>query len=208
MNSLKPGPAVAIPPSPRNLTGHSPPARDRPRSRLGTTALAGTAVLAIGGGVFLTMGYHSFSAVKPPAAASAGEANRPANPGESKDRSLETLGSLTAAHLYQCYLNIGLLADARESEVYTAAEAEKLLDSVTQMLDTVDRRLARMLDDGLKDEDKEAVEHARQLGDLLRTQARELRAYWQSGDKEHADKFQKARQESWSGIQSVLGIED
>ncbi len=150
---------------------------------------AAAVVLAIGGGVLLTMGYHSFSAAKPPAAASTGEANRPENASESKERALETMGSLTAAHLYQCFLSIGLLADARESEVYTAAEAEKLLDSVTRMLDSVDRSLARMQDDMLKDEDKEAVAHARQLGSLLRTQARELRAYWQTGDKERADKL-------------------
>ena len=87
-----------------------------------------------------------------------------------KDRSLESLGSLTAAHLYQCFLNIGLLADARESDVYTAAESEKLLDSVTRMLDSVDRRLGQLLSDGLKDEDKEAVENARQLGELLLAQ--------------------------------------
>ena len=210
MNALEPGPSVAIPTSPRSLTGPSPqgPTAEPGRSRLWTPALAGTVVLAIGGSVLLTMLYHSFAAAKPLAAASAGEANRPANASEVKDRSLETMGSLTAAHLYQGFLNIGLLADARESEVYTAAEAEKLLDSVTRMLDTVDRHLARMLDDGLKEEDKEAIEHARQLGGLLRAQARELRAYWQTGDKDHADKFQKARQKSWSGIQTVLGIED
>jgi len=211
MNSLEPRSSVAIAPAPRSLTDPSPPGptAEPGRSRLWTTALAGTVVLAIGGSVLLTMLYHSFSAAKPPAAAaSTGEANRPANASEVKDRSLETMGNLTAAHLYQGYLNIGLLADARESEVYTAAEAEKLLDSVARMLDTVDRGLARMLEDCLKEEDKEAVEHARQLGGLLRTQARELRAYWQTGDKEHADKFQKARQESWSGIQAVLGIEE
>jgi hypothetical protein len=211
MNALEPGPSVAPPPSPRSVTGPSPPGptAEPGRSRLWTPALAGTVVLAIGGGVLLTMLYHSFANAKAPAAAnSANEANRPANASEVKDRSLETMGSLTAAHLYQGFLNIGLLADARESEVYTEAEAEKLLDSVTRMLDTVDRRLARMLDDSMNEEDKEAVEHARQLGGLLRTQARELRAYWQTGDKEHADKFQKARQKSWSGIQAVLGIED
>ncbi len=210
MNSLQPGPSVAIPPAPRNLTGPSTPGPtvERGRSWLGTMALPGAVVLVIGGGVLLTVLFHSVSVAKPSAAASAGEANRPANASGGKDRSLETMGSLTAAHLYQGFLNIGLLADARESEVYTATEAEKLLGSVTRMLDSVDRGLARMQDDSLKDEDKEAVAHARQLGGLLRTQARELRAYWQTGDKERADKFQKARQESWSGIQAILGIED
>ncbi len=211
MNSLEPGPGVAAPTTPGSLTGPSHPGStgEPERSRLWTLALAGTVVLAIGAGVLLTFVQHSLSVARPPAAAaSPAEPNRPANVSEVKDRSLETMGSLTAAHVYQGFLNIGLLADARESEVYTEAEAEKLLDSVTRMLDTVDRRLARMLDDSMNEEDKEAVEHARQLSGLLRTQARELRAYWQTGDKEHAEKFQKARQQSWSGIQAVLGIED
>jgi hypothetical protein len=209
MSSLEPGTSAAIAPAPRSSTGPDVrPADEARRSRLWTTAMAGSAVAAIGAGVLLTMLYHSFAVAKPAAAATAGETKRPANANESKDRSLETMGSLTAAHLYQAFLNIGLLADAREKEVYTAAEAEKLLDSVTRMLDTVDRRLGQMLDNGLQDEDKEAVEHARALGGLLRTQARELRTYWQTDDQEYADKFQKTRQKSWTGIQALLGVDD
>jgi hypothetical protein len=210
MNSLEPGTSAAIAPAPTSSTGREvlSPADEARRSRLWTTALAGSAVAAIGAGVLLTMLYHSFTVAKPAAAATAGETNRPANASESKDRSLETMGSLTAAHLYQAFLNIGLLADAREKEVYTAAEAEKLLDSVTRMLDTVDHRLGQMLDGGLHEEDKEAVERARELGGLLRSQARELRTYWQTDDQEYADKFQKTRERSWTGIQALLGVDD
>jgi hypothetical protein len=256
MNSLETDHVVAVPPAPRSLPGpsHTAAPAEPERSRFWMIAVACTVLLAIVGGVLLTVLLHSFADAKPPAVAASTpdtnrppipravpvpleanrpanvntapapleanrpananalpaplEANRPANASDVKDRSLETIGSLTAANLYQGFLNIGLLADARESEIYSLAEAEKLLDSVSRMLDTVDRRLARMLDDGLKDEDREAVEHARQLSGQLRTQARELRAYWKTGDKEHADKFQKARQQSWSGIQTVLGIED
>jgi hypothetical protein len=172
------------------------------------TATAGSVVAAIGAGVLLTILYHSLGDGKPAAAATTGETKRPVNVSENKNRSLETMGSLTAAHLYEAFLNIGLLADAREKEVYTAAEAEKLLDSVTRMLDAVDRRLGQMLDDGLHEEDKEAVEHARALGGLLRTQARELRTYWQTDDQAYAEKFQKTRQKSWTGIQALLGVDD
>jgi hypothetical protein len=152
------------------------------------------------------MWQHSFSFASPrPAAAAVGEGTRPDG---ARDRALETMGTLTAAHLYQSFLNLGLLADAREREVYTEQEAEKLLDSVVRMIESVDRRLGQLSDDGFKEEDREAVEQARELSGLLRTQARELRAYWQTGDKKHADKFQQARQQSWSGIQAVLGVED
>jgi hypothetical protein len=211
MNSLESGHSLGLASSPRSSANPGPQGSTAKPERLQwrTMVMVATVSLAIVGGVLLTLLYHSFIGAKPQAAAvSAPKPSGPANAADAKDRSLESLGSLTAAHLYQCFLNIGLLADARESDVYTEAESEKLLASVTRMLDSVDRRLGQLLNDGLKDEDKEAVENARQLGELLLAQARELRAYWQTGDKEHADKFQKARQKSWTGIQAVLGIDE
>jgi hypothetical protein len=198
MQALDSGPSTEVAPEPGPATSPGLP-------RWGTLAVICAVVLI---SVLLTITFHWAFLARQRAAASTNEASRPASASETKDHSLESLGSLTASHLYMVYLNIGLLADARESDVYTAADAEKVLGSVTRMLDTVDRRLAQLVADGLKDEDREAVENARHLGDLLRTQARELRAYWQTGDKEHADKFHKARQKSWSGIQEVLGIEE
>src|SRR5438552_14730240 len=43
---------------------------------------------------------------------------------------LETVGTLTAAHCYQTYVNIGLLADARAKGTYADKDASKVLDSV------------------------------------------------------------------------------
>jgi hypothetical protein len=219
MNSLDPGSSVSTIPAERTpaqnhsanegsaAASRTPEARGD-SSQVWTIAVVGTVVLAIGGGVLLTMAQHSFFTNKAPTAPAPAEPSRPATVSDVKDRSLETIGNLTAAHLYQSYLNIGLLADARESEVYTQAQAEKLLDSVARMLESGDGELARLLKDGLKDEDKEDVERARQLNALLRTQARELKLYWHTGDDSHAKKFQNVRQQSLAGIQAVLGIED
>ncbi len=176
-------------------------------SRWWPVALAGTVLAAIAGGVLLTVCLRS-SAARPPALqAPAAEASHPALPGEGRDDALEALGSLTAANLYQSYLNIGLLADARESDVYTAAEAEKLLDSVTRLLDSVDRQLERTVGGNLKSEDREAVQQTRRLGAQLRSQAGELRAYWRTGKKEHAEQFQQARRESWTEIRELMGFD-
>ncbi len=74
------------------------------------------------------------------------------------DRLLSALGGLSAAHLYQTYLNIGMLADGVEGEVYTAEEGLKLLDTVTAMIATVDAQLARLRSANLKAEDQQALD--------------------------------------------------
>jgi hypothetical protein len=43
---------------------------------------------------------------------------------------------------------------------------------------------------------------------LLRIQARELRNYWDTDEKAAADRFQKARRDTWAGIKDVFGLED
>jgi hypothetical protein len=121
---------------------------------------------------------------------------------------VEVVGTLTAAHLYQTYLNIGLLADATEGEVYTTAEAKKLLDTLNSLLDVVEQKLAQIPESALEPEDRQSLAQTRALAALLRSQSKELRAYWETGEKDHANRFQKAREEAWMGIKDVLGIQD
>jgi hypothetical protein len=140
------------------------------------------------------------------------EPQKPSKPvagaaGALADHALEALGGFTAAHLYQTYLNLGLLADAVEGEVYTVAEAKKLLDTVNDLVDTVDRQLTRVSAD-LKDEDEKTLERTKQLTALLRTQSRELRAYWQTNEKDNATRFHKAREEAWTNLKTLLNIQD
>lgn len=132
----------------------------------------------------------------------------------ARDRALEVVGGLTAGHLYQSYLNIGMLADAVENEVYTDAEAKKLLGTVTALMDTVDLQLTR-LNEALDDaEDRKRLAQVRQLTGLLRAQAKELRGYWEVPAKDmelrkqHELKFHKAREEAWTGIKELLGIKE
>lgn len=147
---------------------------------------------------------------KPPLAAQPPESppdpGKPAEANQPPERLLEALGGLTAAHLYQSYLTIGLLADNAESEVYTTAEAKKLLETLTSLLNTVDRQLSRIGEQDLKPDDRKALERTLRLVAQLRTQADELNAYWTTGDKEHTLKFHKAREEAWAGIRELLGI--
>jgi hypothetical protein len=120
---------------------------------------------------------------------------------------LSALGSLTGAHLYQSYLNIGLLADGVEGEVYTPDQARKLLATVAGLMDAVERQLARLPSAGLGPAERRHIARTSDVLALLRTQAKELRAYWDSGKKEHAAAFHEARARAWSGIKDLLALE-
>src|SRR5262249_61975628 len=123
-------------------------------------------------------------------------ADPPATP---RDRHLEAMGGLTVAHLYQSYLNIGLLADATENDVYTEAEAKKMLARVVALMDKVDEQLGATSETLSEPDNQKTLAQVRQLTTLLRLQAKELVAYWDTPEKDaaakkgHTTKYFKAR---------------
>jgi hypothetical protein len=129
-----------------------------------------------------------------------------APPHASNERLLETLGGLSAAHLYQSYLNIGMLADAVEKETYTQSQAEEMLATVVGLMATVDKQLDRLAKNDLSAEDKQDVERIRSLSALLRVQVVALRAYWSTGSAQQAARYHDAREKAWQGLSEVLGL--
>jgi hypothetical protein len=117
---------------------------------------------------------------------------------------LEGLGGMSAAHLYQSFLNIGLLADGVENETYSPAEAEKMLGTVTGLMDLMDRNLQKLNDTGLDAEDRQSVEKIRGLSEKLRAQAAALRAYWASEEEAAAERYHRARDEAWAGLSELV----
>jgi hypothetical protein len=134
--------------------------------------------------------------------------SQPGKPTNIPEAVAEALGGLTASHLYQTYLNIGLLADAVEGDVYNKEEAGKLLDTVAGLMTAVEQQLDRVGRQTLTAEEKKAVEQAQQIMGKLRTQCRELRAYWKDSDKDRVAKFHQARQDAWTGIKTLLNLTD
>jgi hypothetical protein len=120
---------------------------------------------------------------------------------------LEALGSLSATHLYQSHLNIGLLADGVESGTYTVAEAEESLKPVIDMMKQADARLARLAKSELDAEDRRSIQQIQAVSALLRLQADALRAYWATGEMQQAGDFQQARTASWQGVSKVMGLD-
>jgi hypothetical protein len=133
-----------------------------------------------------------------------GSADGPASADEPR-RLLETVGSLTIAHCYQAYLNLGLLADARPRGIYSPKEAAGVLDSVLTLVDSVDRKLAAM--DGLKldKQDRSSLDQMRIISTLLRQQGQELRTFWESGREENAARYEDVRKDSWAAISRLTG---
>src|SRR5262249_10827030 len=125
----------------------------------------------------------------------------------SKATLLEATGSLSAAHLYQTHLNIGLLADGVESETYTVEEADKNLKSVLDLMKMVDTQLTRVAKDGIDKEDQDSIREMQAIAGLLKLQSASLKAYWANGDMEQAAQYHKARKAAWQGLSKVMGME-
>ncbi|MSQ94981.1 MAG: hypothetical protein EXR98_10560 [Gemmataceae bacterium] len=142
-----------------------------------------------------------------PEASGAAPADQPASP-LAKERYLEALGSLTAAHLYQTFLNIGLLADAVENDQMEIAEAEKTLANLTRFMTLVETQLDQVASTDLDPSDRKALDSIRKHTESLRAQAAALREYWTTGDLDDAVAFHDARTQAWSGISAMLGLEN
>jgi hypothetical protein len=127
-------------------------------------------------------------------------------PGDERRQLLETVGVLTAAHCYQGYLNIGLIADGKAKGTYTADEAYKFLDLILSLLDSVDQKLAVLGKMDLAKVDRASLEEMRNLSDLLHRQAKQLERFWDSGKDEDAAKYEDIRTDSWAAIKKITGI--
>jgi hypothetical protein len=117
----------------------------------------------------------------------------------------EALGGLTGSHLYQSHLNIGLIADAVEKDLYTADQGRKLLEGIAGLLDAVGKKLQRLPRDTLPADEHKYLESARAIEKLLRTQIDELRKYWDTGEKARAEQFQKTRKQTTEALEDLLG---
>ena len=120
---------------------------------------------------------------------------------------LETLGALAGAQLYQSYLNIGFIADGRAEGTYEEKDIQQILSSVLTLMEALDKKLDQVGKLDLSKDDREGIAEIRKLSGLLRLQADELQAFWKTGDKARADKYEKTRKEAWAGISKLLGLE-
>jgi hypothetical protein len=125
---------------------------------------------------------------------------------QERHQLLETIGTLTGAHCYQTYLNIGLIADGKAKGTYSEKDASKVLESVLSLHSSVDRNLSILAKMELDKQDRDNLEQMRDLSALLRQQGKELKAFWDGGKEEDATKYENARKDSWAAIGRITGI--
>lgn len=128
---------------------------------------------------------------------------------DEKNSMLETIGLLAGLNLYQTYLNIGFLADAKSEDLYGDEEVLVLLSSIQAPLEKVETQIGKLTKHPtLSQEDRDSLENIRKLTGLLREQGKELKAFWTNGKEDHAHKYDAARQEAWKGISKLLGMNE
>jgi hypothetical protein len=135
------------------------------------------------------------------------EANRSSEPSKDRRVLLEIIGTLTASHCYQTYLNIGLVADGKLKGVYSEKDAYRVLESVVSLLDTVDRKLGDLSKVDLEANDRDTLEQMRKLSRLLRDQGKALETAWDTGREEDTAKYENMRKDSWAAIGKLLGLD-
>jgi hypothetical protein len=141
-----------------------------------------------------------------PKTAAAPKSSEPSKSALERRQLLETVGALTAAHCFQTYLNLGLIADGKAKGIYTRKDANKVLDSVVEILDSLDRKLAGLAKIDLDKADRQSLEQMRDLSALLRRQGKELETFWDSGKEEDSDKYESTRKDAWAAIGKLTGI--
>ena len=182
---------------PRGLPFQAPPIRATSQKWWQHKLVVVAAALALTGCVAAVV----YTVSRPAAPVPADKTSRTAN-----ERSLEALGSLSASHLYQSYLNIGMLADAVENESYTKAHAQEMLATVVNLMNAVDRNLQRLAEADLPADDGRDVERIRGLSVLLRVQVVALQSYWASGEPRQAARYHEARERAWRALSELLRL--
>jgi hypothetical protein len=120
--------------------------------------------------------------------------------------SLETIGALAAAHYFQTYLNIGLIADGKGNGHYSDENARKDLRSVLSVVDSVDRQLDSFGKHPMAKEDRQSLEQMRAISALLRQQGKALQAYWDHGQEQDATRYEGVRKDLYAAINKLMGI--
>jgi len=141
-------------------------------------------------------------------AAQSGTSPGPAKDTEGTGASLDAVGRLAASHLYQTYLNIGMLADARAEGTYDTDSAREVLATVVGLVEGSEKQLDAIGRGTLTAEDKAALADVRKQSAALREVAASLDRFWKTGRKEDGARYEAQRKKAWAGIEKLLGLKD
>ena len=122
---------------------------------------------------------------------------------------VEALGGLSAAYVYQAYLNIGMIGDSVANKSMEPDTGKQLLGAVLGMMDNINTQLTAVAkSDKLTADDQKTMQEFLAIVSLLKTQGKELNLMWETKDEAHAKKYESARTLAWDKIKTILGIKD
>lgn len=119
---------------------------------------------------------------------------------------VQIIGALTKFYPYQTFLMVGMLADAYQKEVYTAATVQQFLTEVDAMLTDTTKRIELVRGGFTSDTDKEYFDQVIDICDLLKKQAKGLSDYTKTKSQADLNRYSKAREQVWPQLQEILGI--
>jgi hypothetical protein len=127
----------------------------------------------------------------------------------AQDDLLNSIGALGAGYMYTSYLAIGAVADGHYFEVYDNETTMQLLEEIKGIANGTSDSLQQLLgNENLAIEDFNfSNEMIAALG-LLYKEAESYQEYVRSGEDRHATIYDNHRNNAWTKITDLLGIEE
>jgi len=121
---------------------------------------------------------------------------------------LNTIGTYSAGFVLQAYGYIGVLADVLSRKVYEPERVRSMLGESTSFLNNARQQLALYHDGNiqLSAGDQAFIDGISSIIKDLIDEAEALSSFSQSLDQADLVKFEKARNNAWSGIKKYLGV--
>ena len=126
-----------------------------------------------------------------------------------QDEILNSIGALGAGYMYTSYLAIGAIADGHYYEVYDDETATQLMEEIKSIADATGDSLQELLGSGnLAVDDFNFINEMISVLGLLHKEAESYQSFIQTGEERHATVYDNYRNNAWSKITTLLGIEE
>lgn len=118
---------------------------------------------------------------------------------------MHSVGALSAAFLRQTNMIVGLICDSKAKGVYDDATANQVLEQAIETCTAVDKQWETLHGSGLAKEEMDFLSQMGSVGDLIKKEGLELKAFWDTKDEAHAKAYEAARAQANEWIDKELG---
>ncbi|MEW5723000.1 MAG: hypothetical protein AB1896_07835 [Thermodesulfobacteriota bacterium] len=119
---------------------------------------------------------------------------------------IDTIGALSGSYIYMTYGYIGVVADAYSKDLYEAGQIKHMMEEKVTFINKLVQSLRQVQGTNLAQTDREFIEAMIEILDLLKQEAESLAAFATSNDPAEVEHFDQVRQEAWSQIKKVFGV--